>query len=92
MEDMRYINTNLKGQKAYELISSVIGQMSDGYYEDNPAMQRYWDFTYPYIDDEENVYILVSNKESHYDKFLNRTANNAFLNKTDNFFFVFNMP
>ena len=36
------INTGLKGKKYYDILASVIGQLSDGIWENTPSVQRYW--------------------------------------------------
>lgn len=38
------INTGLKGIKMRDVLESVIGQWSDGMYENNPQMAKYWMF------------------------------------------------
>lgn len=38
----RLIKTDLCGNKNYEMLQSVIGQMSDGIWENSPSMNRYW--------------------------------------------------
>lgn len=40
----RTIHTHCYSNKAYEIISGVIGQMSDGIWENSPAMEKYWRF------------------------------------------------
>lgn len=53
------IDTGLGGGKVVDILNSVIGQMSDGMWENSPVMEHYW----PFIDiDEENggVYFSVS--------------------------------
>lgn len=38
------IPTGLKGEKAREILDSIIGQMSDGMWENSPQMEHYWRF------------------------------------------------
>ena len=38
------VPTGLKGDKAREILDSIIGQMSDGMWENSPAMEHYWRF------------------------------------------------
>ena len=38
------IPTGLKGEKAREILDSIIGQMSDGMWENSPVMEHYWRF------------------------------------------------
>ena len=36
------INTGLKGKKYYDILESVIGQLSDGIWENTNSVQRFW--------------------------------------------------
>ena len=38
------IPTGLKGEKARDILDSIIGQMSDGMWENSPVMEHYWRF------------------------------------------------
>ena len=38
------IDTGLSGNKAKDILNSIIGQMSDGMWENSPAMDHYWPF------------------------------------------------
>ena len=38
------IPTRLKGEKALDILDAIIGQMSDGMWENSPAMEHYWKF------------------------------------------------
>ena len=38
------VPTGLKGEKAMEILDSIIGQMSDGMWENSPTMEHYWRF------------------------------------------------
>jgi hypothetical protein len=38
------IDTGLAGDKAKDILDSVIGQMSDGMWENSPKMEHYWPF------------------------------------------------
>lgn len=38
------VPTGLKGEKAREILDSIIGQMSDGMWENSPQMEHYWRF------------------------------------------------
>lgn len=40
----REIHTGLYGQKAYDIVDSLFGQLSDGYWENSPRMEAYWRF------------------------------------------------
>lgn len=41
-KDAIQIDTGLKGDLAKDILDSVIGQMSDGMWENSPAMEHYW--------------------------------------------------
>ena len=36
------INTGLKGKKCYDILESVIGQLSDGIWENTNSVRRFW--------------------------------------------------
>lgn len=60
-ESVKLIDTGLVGDKAKDILDSVIGQLSDGKWENSPAMEHYW----PFIDVEmkgRRVYFAVSTK------------------------------
>lgn len=39
---MKIINTNLKGKVNLHIMQSVLGQLSDGIWENSPRMRNYW--------------------------------------------------
>lgn len=41
----RKIPFGLKDEKSQDVINSVVGQLSDGIWENSPGMERYWKFT-----------------------------------------------
>lgn len=43
-EDTRIIKTGLFGKKNRDILDSVIGQWSDGIWENTPQMAKYWEF------------------------------------------------
>ena len=43
-EDTRIIKTGLFGKKNKDILDSVIGQWSDGIWENTPQMAKYWEF------------------------------------------------
>lgn len=58
-ESVKLIDTGLVGDKAKDILDSVIGQMSDGMWENSPKMEHYW----PFIDVEmkgQRVHFAVS--------------------------------
>lgn len=44
LDDVRYISTGLNDDKAFDVLDSVIGQMSDGIWENSSQMNRYWPY------------------------------------------------
>lgn len=58
----RRIPTGLVGIKAHEVLESVIGQMSDGKWENTPGYDKYWMFC---DIDKDNSIIVNDGCESH---------------------------
>jgi hypothetical protein len=59
MNDLRVINTGLTGPVNKDILDSVMGQLSDGKWENTPAMVKYWRNTR--IDERDGkIVILVS--------------------------------
>lgn len=64
--DYRVIPTGLCGVKAYEILRSIEGQLSDGRWENTPQMEKYWKNEYVILGDEPEdpeIFIIVSNKK-----------------------------
>jgi len=53
------VATGLKGHKNYSILDNVIGQMSDGKWENSRVMEHYWPFVEIAMDDSDNVIIMV---------------------------------
>lgn len=53
------IRTGLVGETARDILDSVIGQMSDGMWENSPTMEHYWPFI-EVVMKGRNVYLYVS--------------------------------
>ena len=56
------IKTGLHDRKAFEILESVIGQLSDGIWENSPAMNKYW----KYMDisgDQNEILIKIDNTD-----------------------------
>ena len=73
---IRKIKTNTFSKKANEMLRSVIGQMSDGIWENSNSMDKYWMFAY--IDrapDGENI-IEIGNETGK--MYCNRYVYNGF--------------
>ena len=65
----RIIHTGLYSNVAKEIISSVIGQLSDGYGENNPANDKWWRFADCVQATDGEVLIEVSTESWEYDEF-----------------------
>ena len=73
----RVIKTNTSGKKANEILSAVIGQMSDGMFENSRYYEGYWMFCD--IDDGNNICV----DDSSCDYSFNRWYENKFYNMSD---------
>lgn len=85
VENCRIIKTNLWSLKAKEVLSSVLGQLSDGWGENNSRNDRYWMFANVKQLANGNVVIEVSNescKGEGYNKNF-RWIENAFRSMSD---------
>lgn len=61
------IETNLQGNINNEILRSVIGQMSDGMWENSPGMEKYW---HPVDIDENNNIVISKNNRYYYDAYV----------------------
>lgn len=81
----RKINTNLFSDKAFEMLESVIGQLSDGIWENSNAMDKYWRFASIKRADNNQIIIEISKDEylrETYD-YRCRYLQNAFFKMSD---------
>ena len=76
----RIIATGLVGNKANEILNGVIGQMSDGMYENIRYYEKYWMFVE--IDENNNIVVDDADHEFHYG--YNRYTPNGFYHLSDN--------
>lgn len=53
------IATGCKGKVAKNVLLNVMGQLSDGMWENSRTMEHYWPFADIEADDEGNVYIVI---------------------------------
>lgn len=53
------IATGLKGEMVKSILENVIGQLSDGMWENSRIMEHYWPFVDITMDDDDNVYIVI---------------------------------
>ena len=65
----RIIHTGLYSNVAKEIIQSVLGQLSDGYGENNPANEKWWRFADCVQASDGEVLIEVSTEPWEYDEF-----------------------
>lgn len=81
-DDDRIIHTGLYTKKAFDVMSSVFGQCSDGAYENNPRYDRYWKFgdAFQEVDGEVTIHVSAKSGEcEHY----GRWVENAFFKMSD---------
>lgn len=90
MEYNRKIKTDLEAtNKNYEILRSVIGQMSDGIWENSPSMNKYWQFSM--IEKSTDNKIVIAISEMHQIHYRNygkggykyTSLKNGFINMTD---------
>lgn len=82
----RTINTNFYGDRAYEILSAVSGQMSDGLWEGSRGYDKYWmNFSVKRLDD--NRIVFVVNTDS-YTRYCGRCLENPFCRMKDAEFFA----
>ena len=80
MEFERVIETELTSNKDYEILNSVLGQLSDGMWENSPRMNKYWlNISTEFIDGK--VYIIVNHQS--YIRHYNQCIVNPFYNMDD---------
>ena len=58
-ENAVQIDTGLSGDLAEDILSSVIGQMSDGLWENSPAMEHYWRFINAVRTEGDQIFLVV---------------------------------
>ena len=90
MEYNRKIKTDLEAtNKNYEILDSVLGQMSDGIWENSPSMNKYWQFSMIEKSTDNKIVIAISEMHQiHYRNYGNGRYNytslkNGFTNMTD---------
>lgn len=79
--DIRTINTDFYGDRAYEILASVAGQLSDGMWENSRGYDKYWtNFSVKRLAD--NRVVFEVNKNS-YTKWCKRYIDNPFVRMSD---------
>lgn len=81
----RIIHTGLYSNVAKEIISSVIGQQSDGKWENSPSMEKWWKFADCVQAPDGEVLIEVSTESCKYDQwsYHNKIIYNGFYSMDD---------
>lgn len=64
---MLQIKTGLKGTKDLDICNSIIGQLSDGLWENSPRMNKYWK-NCDFVLNNDEVVLNVSNQYIFYNK------------------------
>lgn len=78
----KYIETNLSGDIMYNVLASVIGQLSDGIWENSRTMEKYWRNISVKKNSDEKIQLEV-NTESYINGY-HKTYDNPF-HKMDDF-------
>ena len=79
----RIIHTGLFSQTAYDAFDSLMGQISDGYWENSNRMQKYWDFADIKRADNGEVIVEVEAESYVWDKWSHRMSSNPYASMTD---------
>lgn len=80
ISEERIIKTNISGNKGNEILRSVVGQMSDGIWEDSSYYTGYWLFVD--IDDYNNICVYDKKYYSH-DTYYGKPVRNKFYSMPD---------
>lgn len=80
--NVRIINTGLVETKFYEILSSVLGQLSDGIWENSPSMNKYW--MNIHVNQNENNEICIEVNTDYFTKWCNTSVINPFINMSEN--------
>ena len=86
-KDSQILATPLNGDVEYDIICSVQGQLSDGIWENSPAMESYWRMSNMVKGDDGKTYIDVSKQLDYVDykdhRGVNHWKNNKYANMTN---------
>jgi len=86
-ESGQTLATPLEGDTDNSVISSVMGQLSDGIWENSPAMESYWRMCEPFKADDGKIYMKVSKKLDYVDytdhRGVRHWKNNKYANLTN---------
>lgn len=81
--NVRKILTPFYSTRAKEVLSSVIGQWSDGAYENSPRMEKYWQFSNVKTEPDGHVYIEIDAESYRHTTWNNKWLNNGFYKMSD---------
>ena len=77
----RTITTNFYGDRAYDILDSVHGQLSDGMWENSRGYDKYWtNFRVKRLDDNRIVFVINADSYTFY---CNRYLENPFYHMSD---------
>lgn len=76
------IGTGLFSNIAKEICDSVLGQLSDGMWENSPSMDKYWKFAHVKRNSAGEVVIVVSSKSGEREYYSKKTIPNGFYGMT----------
>lgn len=79
----RIIRTGLKGKLAKDICNSIIGQMSDGYWENTNRYEKYWRFIKVKTLSDNTIAFEVSSKSFDISYHTKMTLNNEFFYMRD---------
>ena len=87
MKNIRRINTRMYGQRAFDILDSVHGQLSDGLWENTPGYDKYWTNFHVRKDVDDRVYFEVSTDSMS--QWCKSWIENPYVNMTDKQFLEF---
>lgn len=79
----RIIHTGLFSQTAYDAFDSLMGQISDGYWENSDRMQKYWNFADIKRADNGEVIVEIEAESYVWDKWSHRMTSNPYDSMSD---------
>lgn len=77
----RIIHTGMFSKKAYEVISAVLGQLSDGWGENKPMYDKYWMFAN--VRQAQDGEVIIAVKTENYTRYYERYIDNGFAHMDD---------
>lgn len=83
MINPRTIHTHLYSQTAYDALDALMGQISDGYWENSPRMEKYWNFAKICRSLNGEITFEIERDRYVWDKWSHRMTTNPYCNMTD---------